>query len=482
MKMNIKHLQARGGRLRYRRKIPMPLRPYFGGKSEIVHSLGLKVGQEMLAVAMVGRIDRDTDRLLAAAEQQSLRNTDPYELSLIAEAWARDNKYLRPDDAGRRADPGHDSDYDEWLHETIAKAERAVGLHRMPHRELELDDLEPLDRAKIMTVKAGKRVEAPLTIQRATDDYAEHRHGGTLKKAEEVALKQLREFLGPDQQNIADVTRATAREFLKHLAHKGTMGQTTVRRRLSSLRAVFTFAIDHHDLEVRNPWSGLELPRMAGGGKESHKRLPFSREHLGLINRYLQSNSIDPNIRVLLVLLRETGCRPLEIAGLISSDVFLSAPVPHVWIRANAVRRIKTKESERRVPLTQEARGALRQVMPVVCEADTPLFPKTLRATSNLSQRLNKAIREAGVPKSPRLVSYSFRHSLTEAIRVSQAPEYHLKAIMGHSAQSITDNYGAGGVDLGALLRTIEDAWPFLGEVPEHVYEPRERAPDGRQQ
>ncbi|MCR9224059.1 MAG: site-specific integrase [Hyphomonas sp.] len=453
----------------------MPLRPYFSGKSEIVHSLGLKVGQEMLAVPMVTRIDRDTDRLLAAAEQQLLRNTDPYELSLIAEAWAKDNKYLRPDDAGRSADPGHDSDYDEWLHETLAKAERVAGLHRMPHRELELDDLEPLDRAKIMTVKAGKRIEAPLTIQRALDDYTEHKHGGRLKKAEEVALKQLREFLGPDRQNIADVTRATAREFLKHLADKRTVVQETVKRRRSSLRAVFTFAIDHHDLDIRNPWSGLELPSMASGGKESHKRLPFNREHLSLINRYIQGNSVDPNIRVLLVLLRETGCRPLEAAGLLSSDVFLSSPVPHVWIRANTERRIKTKESDRRVPLTQEAVASIHQVMPTNGGADTPLFPKTLRATSNLSQRLNKAIREAGVPKSPRLVSYSFRHSLTEAMRVSRAPEYHLKAIMGHSAKSITDNYGAGGVDLGDLLRTIEGAMSYLGDVPEHVYEMHER-------
>lgn len=476
MQMNIKHLQARGGRLRYRRKVPAHLRAYVSGKSEIVHSLGLKVGQEMLAVPEVTRLDRDTDLLLAAAEKQLARNADPYELSLIAEAWAKDNKYLRPDDTGRRGEPGRDSEYDTWLADTLAKAERATGLHRTPHRELELDDLEPLDRAKILTVKKGRRLHVPLTIQRATDDYAEHRHGGDLKKAEGMALKQLREFLGPDRMNVEDVTRATAREFLKHLAHKGTMGQTTVRRRLSSLRAVFTFAIDHHDLDIRNPWSGLELPAMASGGKESHKRLPFNRDHLSLLNRYLQGNTIDPNIRVLLVLLRETGCRPLEIAGLVSSDVFLSAPVPHVWIRKNAVRRIKTKESDRRVPLTQEALSALRQVTSVDADAGAPLFPKSLRNTSNLSQRLNKAIREAGVPKSPRLVSYSFRHSLTEAIRVSQAPEYHLKAIMGHSAQSITDNYGAGGVDLGVLLETLQGAQRFLGDVPEHVYEVDELA------
>lgn len=474
MQMTIKHLQARGGRLRYRRKVPVHLRPYVNGKSEIVHSLGLKVGQEMLAVPMVTRIDRDTDLLLATAEKQLLRNIDPYELSLIAEAWAKDNKYLKHDDAGRRADPGMDSEYDNWLDVTLAKAERAARSRGEGHQELSLDDLEPLDRTKILTVKQGKRLDVPLSIQRATDDYTKHKHGGDLKKAEEVALKQLRDFLGPDRMNVEDVTRATAREFLKHLANKGTVVQETVRRRLSSLRAVFTFAIDHHDLGIRNPWSGLELPAMASGAKESHKRLPFNREHLNRINRYLQGNTVDPNIRVILIVLRDTGCRPMEIAGLLSSDVFLSAPVPHVWIRANAARRIKTKESDRRVPLTKEAVAAVRRVMPQDSGTDTPLFPRPLRNTSNLSQRLNKAIREAGVPKSPRLVSYSFRHSLTEAIRVSQAPEYHLKAIMGHSAQSITDNYGAGGVDLGVLLETLEGAQSFLGEVPEHVYDAQE--------
>ena len=70
------------------------------------------------------------------------------------------------------------------------------------------------------------------------------------------------------------------------------------------------------------------------------------------------------DIRRMYLMLKLTGARPLEIGGLDASDVLLDHKVPHIWIRSNAHRRVKTKGSERRIPLVGDALDAAKVTRP----------------------------------------------------------------------------------------------------------------------
>ncbi len=484
MKMTIRFLQSRNGNLRYRRKIPEHLRPYFGGKREITHALGLTVAQQHLAPARVAAIDSKIRKQLAAAERAYQLDQAPEKLALAAEAWARENRLIGPDPVARYSDPYEVTEYDTWADEIERLAERNTPPGIEPGPEF----LPPLERMKLETVKRSRRVEVATGLLSAELAYTQHRHGGTLPKAESVAIAQLKEWLTTRGSSLAlaDVSRADAREFATYLARDRGQGAETVKRRLNSIRALWNFAIDHFELDLKNPWAGLEVPgtsRAHGAAKASEQRLPFNKRHLKLIDEHIRrtlgSNTTTGHFSTadIMLLLRASGCRPLEVGGLLRGDVQVIDGEHCLIIRPNRLRGLKTAESERIVPIVcPEARLALARVLGAAGnDPEAPLFSATLANTNALSGRLRTWLRAAGVPSSPRLVPYSLRHTLVEALRVSGAPEAITASVVGHAQGTMTARYGSGASTIAQLAAAIRNALPHLGEVPDHIYRAIER-------
>ena len=480
MRMTIKRLQNRNGKLRYRRKVPAHLRPFFGGRREIVQALGLSVGQEGRALAAVQSLDRQYDPLFLQAERAYRAGQDPHALAAKAEEWALRNKFIGLDRSGANADHGEVSEYDLWLETEV------VGpFWRAHQREPELHELDAETRLKIATVKRGTRVPVALTFGRATDAYTQHQHEGSLPKAEATAVAQFEEWVAahssfrkitkgdPKLLPLSEVNRAIVAEFLLHLHSVRQQSAATIRRRINSLKAIWSFTPDHfEEAELRNPWEKQKPPKAAREAQsdEAQKRLPFTIQHLVKLDAYTRRNDIDPHIRGLLRLLCYTGARPMEIGGLLKSDVFLDVATPWIWLRPNSVRGLKTKGSERRVPIADEVLADIKNLTDAAKLPSTPLFPEVFHDTSSLSYRANAAIRAAGIPKSPRLVAYSFRHTVNQAMLVSNASQHLRFALLGHSDPSMNARYGAGGVDLVDLKAAMEIAFERLGEAPEYVY------------
>jgi len=481
VKMTIPFLQDRNGKLRYRRKVPAHLRPYLSGRTEIVQALGLRSNQQAAAVGMVAAIDRSVSQLLLDAEKAHRANADPHAMAALAEAWAVQNKYIGHDRSGAINWDGGDSEYDRWVDSVVPT---------FRDREADLSDLSPLDQMKVETVKRGRRVPVAVTIARAVEAYAEHRSDGKLKQAEGGAINQFYQWIQttpyvhsaaegqPSALPVKAVTRQMASEFVLHLHRDIGQGGATIRRRLQSLRAIFNFAIDHfEDSQLTNPWAKLKAPKASESlTPEAEKRLPFNRRHLGLIDTHLRRNSTDPHQRMLLRMLKYTGARPSEITGLTRADVFVNDAVPWMWIRPNAIRGLKNKASSRRIPIASQI---VEDIKALIASAgytqDAALFPKALRNSKGASVQMNALLRAAGIPKSTRLVVYSLRHGMIEALRQSGTLDHVQNAITGHADGKMSARYGAGGLDMRVMAEALEAAIGRLGNVPEHVYENHER-------
>ena len=92
-----------------------------------------------------------------------------------------------------------------------------------------------------------------------------------------------------------------------------------------------------------------------GEGEDSLKQGVFSNDQLQL--GYDKALSSDSQIKLLMPLLGETGCRLAEIVGLRIEDIDLENDLIH--IRPNPARRLKTRNSERTLPLVGYARSAM---------------------------------------------------------------------------------------------------------------------------
>ncbi len=131
----------------------------------------------------------------------------------------------------------------------------------------------------------------------------------------------------------------------------------------------------------------------------------------------------------------ETGCRPSEIANILPENIKLDAEVPHIRIRSTKARQLKSKASERDIPLVGVALDAMRQA--------PNGFPRFRDRGYLLSSSLTKAFKVRGLIPSSQHRIYSFRHSFEKRM-LEAGIDYGLRCtLMGH--RNPRPEYGDGG-------------------------------------
>lgn len=276
-----------------------------------------------------------------------------------------------------------------------------------------------------------------------------------------MAIKQFQEFAG--DRLLRQIDRKTVRDWISWLRRERGQSEATIRRRLGALSAIFRNSVEMEDVSLVNPFSRHRSPRAEEG-----YRLPFARSHLEKIDHWLESAGQGPTGQIIR-LLRATGARPLEIGGLMASEIRLDAPIPFLLIQPNVLRRLKTASSQRLLPLVGDGLAVSREILTKTGEG--AIFPERCSDTTALSARLNKALSKAGIPRTGRLTAYSFRHTLEEALRITDAPFDVQQAILGHAKRTITERYGARNVSLQRMRTAIESAGLALGDVDPSNYE-----------
>lgn len=149
-------------------------------------------------------------------------------------------------------------------------------------------------------------------------------------------------------------------------------------------------------------------------------------------------------------MMSDTGMRLGEAVGLMVKDIVLGDPVPHVLIRPNEARTLKTKGSERTVPLVGASLWAAQRA--VAHAKGEYLFPRyvdhktaTPMANSNrASQTLIKWLRQQPIDYADQKGCHSFRHSVQDRLRANQTPKEIRNAICGWKESGVGQGYGDG--------------------------------------
>ena len=115
---------------------------------------------------------------------------------------------------------------------------------------------------------------------------------------------------------------------------------------------------------------------------DASTRQPIPTDKLRTIQQRCQTT--DDEHRWLAALISDTGMRLSETAGLAREDIVLDADIPHVIIRPHPWRRLKTKGSERTLPLVGASLWAAERALEA--SQHSPL-------TSSLVTAMTKAVR-----------------------------------------------------------------------------------------
>jgi len=247
-------------------------------------------------------------------------------------------------------------------------------------------------------------------------------------------------------RDVGTYTREDAKLFVHHLQLKGNK-TATIRRRINSLSAILNYAYAELDLDKRNPFTKLII---RNEGQDALKRGTFTNEQLK--QGYDTAIASGSQIKLLMPLLGETGCRLAEIVGLELQDIDMENELVH--IRPNSIRRLKTPNSERKLPLIGYAKTALEQALK---ESDEKyLFPRYVRAGKCKADYASAALCKWLKKDFNGLTAHCLRHTFRDRLRAVECPLELIDQIGGWSSIGTMGSKYGQGYDLDAVRKQIQ--------------------------
>ena len=285
-----------------------------------------------------------------------------------------------------------------------------------------------LDNEKVKSEK--------LKLSEALDVYIKLKGKGKDKLFYQTAKRNVSYtiecFGNVDINSLKPIDAGKYRDFL---FNKG-LSTSSVRRVFSSINAVINISINEIGINMINPFSGTFIP----DDNKKKTRLPIPIENIK--NIQAECKNLDDDNRWLIALISDTGMRLSEATGLLSGDIVLDATIPHINLINHPWRRLKTKGSNRVIPLIGSSLWAAKRVLEAGNTYAFPRYTNENKCNANsASNGLNKWLK----PRIPNdCVIHSFRHSLRDRLRAVQCPSDIVDAIGGWSTSGVGQTYGSG--------------------------------------
>lgn len=243
------------------------------------------------------------------------------------------------------------------------------------------------------------------------------------------------------------------REMVRKLpSHWRSLQNSTVARKSSSLRRFFGFLVEEGFRET-DPSDALPRPGLV-------RSLPRTLSHLEIERLFqmiadgLQSDPVKPSVvrlSAILELLYGSGLRASELVGLQRSSIV--GDKPYLIIKGKG-------DKERLVPISQQARRAVRRWAEFVDPVEKWLFPSRTGHISRI--RLFQIIKEHAVRAgiNPAKISpHVLRHAFATHLLEGGADLRALQTLLGHSDISTTQIYTH--IDSARLVELVNNRHPL---------------------
>ena len=216
------------------------------------------------------------------------------------------------------------------------------------------------------------------------------------------------------------------------------MNINTVKRVFSSIRSIINITISELGLDCSNGFARTYFPE--DDSIVSRKPLPIDK--IKLIQNLCKEK--DDEMRWILALVSDTGMRLGETVGLLKSDIKFDNKIPFIDLKPHPWRTLKTKMSERCIPLIGASLWASKRILENNNDSiyAFPRYTTHIKTNTNsASAALNKWLKEKLLHT---YVVHGFRHSFRDRLRAVECPSEIIDQLGGWSLRSIGQGYGKG--------------------------------------
>ena len=295
----------------------------------------------------------------------------------------------------------------------------------------------PAEHMLVSKSPVNSNSNAPL-LSEALSTYLKLKGEGKDKifvRAANRNIKYVIELLG--NLPIDEYSSKDAAKFRDFLLDRGLL-ISSVKRIFSSIRSIINLSITEEGIGCINAFSKTYMPE--SNNVEIRKPIPIKDiKHIQLLCR-----EYDDDLRWLIALLSNTGMRLGEGVGLLKSDINLNSDIPHISLIPHPWRRLKTKSSQRCIPLVGESLWACKRILEHNNDS-IYAFPRYTSPkecnTNSASATLNKWLKEKLIND---YVIHGFRHSFRDRLRAKECPSEIIDQLGGWSLRSVGQGYGRG--------------------------------------
>lgn len=299
--------------------------------------------------------------------------------------------------------------------------------------------LQNMDIPAIQLINSDQsQIDETLSMTEACDLYLRLKGVGKNKVFDQTAKRNTGYVISQlGDKPIGLYSSSDAAKFRDWLISRGMSGKT-VKRVFSSIRAILNLAIAEEGLACSNAFARTYFP----DDDKTRPRQPLSLDDI----RRVQSlcKGLDDDLRWLVALISDTGMRLSEAAGLHMSDLRLDESIPFIDLKPHPWRGLKTKGSQRHIPLVGAALWACVRLAERK-DSNSLAFPRYCNETvcnaNSASGALNKWLHQH-VPQD--CVVHSFRHSLRDRLRAVECPSDIVDEIGGWKTIGVGHRYGNG--------------------------------------
>ena len=280
------------------------------------------------------------------------------------------------------------------------------------------------------------RAVAAPTLSEATQQYLQLKGIGKAKTFHQAALRNAGTVIEICGDRVVTEYRTTDAGQVRDVLIARGLNVLSVRRSFTTIKAIINLAIAEHGLDMRNPFSSIFMPEA-----DSKRRVSIPVETIREIQQACYK--IDDDRRWLIALISDTGMRLAEAAGLHIDDLHLDEEIPYVDIRPHPWRSLKTKGSQRQVPLVGASLWAAQRIKQTAssCFAFDRYTDNQQCRANSASNALNKWMQ---TNFRNDIVIHGFRHALRDRLRAVQCPSEMIDQIGGWSSGKIGEGYGNG--------------------------------------
>lgn len=332
----------------------------------------------------------------------------------------------------------------------------ARGFAYRPAAELAAAEIEELV-ARLEALRQNGRLASPVEVEAVlgtvdppeipiTQEMADHLTA-TADRTATMAEHQRRRYENTRRRTAADFASVVGDKSLKKITAEdatafrdwwvervvGGMNPNTANKQIGHLSDLFKTVAKLRKESLGNPFAGLRLHE---GQKTS--RVPFSEQWIR--TKLAAPGALDglnPEARSILLVMVNTGARPIEIINAEARDWLVSEPIPYLRIRARRGALLKTSESWRDIPLVGVSLEAAKAI------ASGGGCVRYRGDSSTWSATVGKYLGENGLREEPECTPYSLRHSFDDRLLDAGVDDRIRADLMGH--KYARPSYGAGG-------------------------------------